>query len=351
MDIDFNNIDIKKSINDLNKAFNDFRKNIEPLSKSLGEISKIIKDLKENNNLEVENHIKNIKTLIIPDVHCRDFYKEPLMYILEQSHDVNVVFLGDYLDGYSHEWMEGMSGRFSCDYSRKGINNLKKIIELKKKYSERITLLLGNHDLTYIYGTKFCKCRTDYINWGEIYNLFKENIDLFKICHDEIINGKRIVYSHSGFNKMWENTIYKILNIEKTTDKDEPIECDILNDIFKKSVCYFYENENDGIRFMDEMFNILSDMSYLRGGWTCYGSIVWGDIRDFSDSYINEELSNEALFNDVIQICGHTQLTDKAITIRGKIYDLDVRECFYIDDKAVIKYYNTDKDVWYNEGK
>lgn len=349
MDIDFNKKDIEKSINDLNKAFNDFRKNVEPLSKSLSEINKIIKGIKKDNILKVENNIKNIKTLIIPDVHCRDFYKEPLMYVLEKLSDVNVVFLGDYLDGYSHEWMEGMSGRFSCDYSRKGIDNLKEIIELKKKYNERIILLLGNHDLTYIYGTKFCKCRTDYINWGEIYNLFKENIGLFKICHDEIINNKRIVYSHSGFNKMWENTIYEVLNIEKTTDKDEPINCDILNDLFIKSVEYHYEDEKEP-RY-DGMFDILSDMSYLRGGYTSYGSIVWGDIRDFSDTYINEELTNEALFNDVIQVVGHTQLENMAVSIRGKIFDLDVRQCFYIDDKAIIRYYNTDKNVWYNDGK
>ena len=342
MDIDFNYNDIKKSVNELNYSFDYFIKNVIKTSKTLTEISNIIDNFKKNNNSDLEMVIeKNIKTLIIPDVHCRDFYKEPLTYVLEQLPDVNVVFLGDYLDGYPHEWATSMSGRYSCDYQKRGIDNLKEIISLKKRHPERITLLLGNHDLTYIYGMKFCECRTDYINWGEILNLFKENIDLFKLCHDEIINNKRIVYSHSGFNKMWEETVCNIFNIKKDTDKDEPINCDEINIRFRESVKFYYENSDGQLMHEDEMYDVLSDMSYLRGGWTSYGSIVWGDIRDFSDSYIDEKLINETLFNDVIQIVGHTQLNDKAVSIRGKIFDLDVRQCFYIDDKANVRYYNT----------
>ena len=342
MDIDFNNDDIKKSLNDLSNSFKCFNENVIKTTKTLTEISNIINNLKKNNNSDLEMVIeKNIKTLIIPDVHCRDFYKDPLMYVLEQLPDVNIVFLGDYLDGYPYEWMEGMSGRYSCDYQKKGVENLKEIISLKKRYPERITLLLGNHDLTYIYGKKFCECRTDYINWCEILNLFKENIDLFKLCHDEIINDKRIVYSHSGFNKMWEETMCHVLNIKKDTDKDEPINCDEINIRFHESVKFYYEDDNKQFMHKDEIYDVLSDISYLRGGWTSYGSIVWGDIRDFSDSYIDEKLINETLFNDVIQIVGHTQLNDKAVSIRGKIFDLDVRQCFYIDDKANVRYYNT----------
>ena len=41
------------------------------------------------------------KVLIIPDVHCRDFYIEPLEKYFKEVD--KVVFLGDYLDPYYYE--------------------------------------------------------------------------------------------------------------------------------------------------------------------------------------------------------------------------------------------------------
>lgn len=77
------------------------------------------------------------KIIIVPDVHGRTFWK----LAKEKINEVDrTVFLGDYLDPYPFE-------RIS---SREAIEELKEIIDLKKKFPEKVILLIGNHDLNYM---------------------------------------------------------------------------------------------------------------------------------------------------------------------------------------------------------
>ena len=46
---------------------------------------------------------KGIKILIIPDVHGRDFWKEPVTRTLQET-DARICFLGDYHDPYPQEF-------------------------------------------------------------------------------------------------------------------------------------------------------------------------------------------------------------------------------------------------------
>ena len=71
---------------------------------------------------------ENLEILIIPDVHGRDFWREPVKDVLENS-DKPVIFLGDYLDPYSYEW-EGTG----VDCQEYCVEVFKDILELKKKY-------------------------------------------------------------------------------------------------------------------------------------------------------------------------------------------------------------------------
>lgn len=70
------------------------------------------------------------KVYILPDIHCRSFYKP----ILEVK-DSPVVFLGDYMDMYHFE--DGLS-------DEQGLENLKEIIDYARNNSN-VTLLAGNH--------------------------------------------------------------------------------------------------------------------------------------------------------------------------------------------------------------
>lgn len=85
---------------------------------------------------------KNVKVLIIPDVHGREFWREPVKYVLENT-DAHIVFLGDYLDCYPYEFENGF------DFKEHAISNFSEIISLKKENQGRITLLLGNHKVKF----------------------------------------------------------------------------------------------------------------------------------------------------------------------------------------------------------
>lgn len=87
---------------------------------------------------------KKFKILVIPDVHGREFWREPVKYTLENP-DARIVFLGDYLDCYSHEFDE------SVDYEQQAIERFKEIIELKKQHINKIRLLLGNHKENFVF--------------------------------------------------------------------------------------------------------------------------------------------------------------------------------------------------------
>ena len=85
------------------------------------------------------------KILIIPDVHGRDFWREPVKQELNNS-ETSIIFLGDYNDCYPHEW----EPNFDC--KQHSVDNFKEIIELKRQKPDRITLLLGKHDCGYAIG-------------------------------------------------------------------------------------------------------------------------------------------------------------------------------------------------------
>lgn len=89
--------------------------------------------------------MKDIKVLIVSDVHGRDFWREPVKYVLENM-GAHIVFLGDYTDCYPHEW-EGTG----INPQEHAIEIFKQVIDTKKLYPERVTLLIGNHKVQFVF--------------------------------------------------------------------------------------------------------------------------------------------------------------------------------------------------------
>lgn len=216
------------------------------------------------------------KILIVPDVHGRKFWHKAEEMIDEVD---QVVFLGDYLDPYPHEGI-------TFDDS---IKELGSILDFKEKYSDKVTLLVGNHDMHYIV-KEFMDCsRLNRYHRLAMHDFFMNNIDKFQlIC---IMNG--YLFSHAGvyleWTKKYEITFKELLDFKS---------------------------------FLEKRWQTLEDVSYTRGGWDKVGSCVWADIR--------ESVQNElpAVFNK--QIVGHTQMESKPY-ITTKIACLDVRKCFILD--------------------
>ena len=226
--------------------------------------------------------------IIIPDVHGRVFWKE----IVKNSED-KIIFLGDYVDPYPGENIS-LTG---------ALDNLSEIIDYKKSNPSKVILLLGNHDFMYMDSehNKY-SCRHDFENEPKITKLLMGNRDLFQMDYSIEVKNKLYIFSHAGILKPW---IEKYKNLFG----EFPGSLDKINELYKK--------------WDPEFISSLLEISYYRGGWSDFGSMIWSDVREHLVSC--EE--------NVYQIFGHTQLKDKPI-IEKHFADLDCRRPFFFDEKT-----------------
>ena len=145
------------------------------------------------------------RILVVPDVHGRLFWKEPVERYVEVAD--RIVFLGDYLDPYRDE--DGLADDI--------YENLMEIVELKRRHRDKVVLLKGNHDQHY-YSRLFNELaggtRQDVWNWERYHSVFADNRDLFKIVHAEDVGGRTYVFSHAGLTLYWlkkvNDTIWRL---------------------------------------------------------------------------------------------------------------------------------------------
>jgi len=224
---------------------------------------------------------KNMRYILIPDVHGRDFWRTAVEN--RQKDDV-VVFLGDYVDPYPDENISNESA----------FRGLEDIIVLKKSDPEHIVLLLGNHDMGYLVGTDFCPSRHWDAGHESLHKLFIDYLDCFSISH----MAGDILVSHAGVYPKW----LSYCNL----DLAEFIE---FNDLLHNPEAH------------NTIFNDLFHVDMWRGGWSAAGSPVWADIRCASNEYNL----------DMEQIVGHTQLEKDPIRI-GNMICIDCRRAFLLED-------------------
>lgn len=257
---------------------------------------------------------KNIKLAIVPDVHARDFWREPVKEILKDT-DAHIVFLGDYVDPYPFEWEHKEP---KVNYKQKVVDTLKEIISLKEKYSDRITLLLGNHDCSYAYSTYVCDCRRDNKRAEEIRKLFRDNYKLFDIAYETTINEKHFVLSHAGILKGW------LKDWGYPMDQEINI-VDYLNNLNQTSL---------GSKDPSDMSfcHALAQCDFWRGGYEDFGSIVWSDIRNIVQQ-------KRELYPEGLHIVGHT-MTDGEPIITNEIALIDCQKVFAIDNEGNLKEYS-----------
>ena len=249
------------------------------------------------------------KIAILPDIHGRQFWKT----VKEHADDFDkIVFLGDYVSPYPSE---DISNEQALDVFRE-------VLDFKKEKPEKVILLIGNHDLSY-YNIDICECRTDYVNWNKLNKLYLENNKLFDIAWETEINGKRYFFSHSGVRKGWLNCISGGIWFDWDNVNELP-PAEMFNDAFH--LAYNVDlKDQEKIRTLRRDFeHLIGVYSTYRGwgGWD-YGSIVWADIREY----------NEPEFDDVVFVCGHTQLENEPI-IKGWVMDLDCRKPFVLDTET-----------------
>ena len=214
-----------------------------------------------------------MKILINPDIHGRVFWK----YSIEHKDEFDkIIFLGDYLDAYSP------------DLLLKEEDNFKEIIQFKKNNSDKVILLLGNHDCHYINDKIYEASRYNSFKHDSYQKLFLDNIDLFQLIYIY----DKYLFSHAGVYQKW-------MDLNKLTLKDL-LDCDL-----------------------DKLSKSLNWIDYFRGGFYDVGSCIWADIRDSG---------TEKLLKGYYHIFGHTQLKFNLST--SELSCLDCRVPFSLDSET-----------------
>ena len=248
------------------------------------------------------------RIMVVPDVHGRTFWKEPVMKYLDEVD--RIVFLGDYLDPYPNEENKSHEALFQ---------NMMEIIELKQSNEDKVVLLKGNHDQHYS-SKRFRDLaggtRMDEQNWDTYHKMFNEYKKMFKIAHMETINGVPYVFSHAGMTLYW---LFKVnINVWQFPDNQvlvsDPNIIDSVN---------LLDDEQQG----QDMLAIIGNCRSLFGEQT--GSVLWADIEEH---HIPDAPKAYGL-NQVFQVFGHTMLNGSYDKLEYKNLALiDSQQCFIIDE-------------------
>lgn len=254
----------------------------------------------------------NIKWLIIPDIHGREFWKKPVVDVLSDT-SANIVFLGDYHDPYPQEF------NYDEDCVSRSVDNFQEIIDLKKQFSDRVTLLIGNHDCGYTIGDNICSSRMDRRHRRQLEKMFDENRELFQLTKETYIADRHIIFSHAGILKGWVESVWGAEECSEPT----------FNVVDQLNQAWWEDQYG--------VLNALGHYDRYRGwGGYEYGSPVWSDIR----SWIRITPEETYGYN----IVGHTQL-DNVPVVFDTIADVDLRRAFLLDDQGRLCDYDSGEEA------
>ena len=252
-----------------------------------------------------------MKILIIGDIHGREFWEEAVEKYGKECD--KIIMLGDIVDPYSHE-----------GYTRKqAIKTLEKVIEFKLNNREKTVLLIGNHDAHYFIKSFPRSSRYDSSNAYKLREIYSKSKGLFKLAHEETINGKRYLFTHAGLMNSW------VKRNEKVIGEPTPESLNRLIDVPR------------GVAALAEMSRYRTWIGEKTG------SILWSDVREKIDD--KSEIDNIVPDDDSIvemydyQIFGHTQLTDKPI-ITDKWACIDCRKAFILDEDGTLTSVTEEKE-------
>jgi hypothetical protein len=163
------------------------------------------------------------------------------------------IFTGDYVDSWS-----------ALDNTI--IEQLNYIIKLKQKYPSHVVLLIGNHDLQYMFEGEFrCSGYREHL-FTQLNKIYNDNIHLFQPCYKYA----DYLWTHAGISgEFYERYI-------------KGIKCPYIEQI----ICSEYKNHNSHI----------FDVGFTRGGANELGGIFWADICE----------TKHDLVDGLNQVIGHS---------------------------------------------
>ena len=243
-----------------------------------------------------------IKILAVGDLHGKSCWQ-----VIDFSQYDKVVFMGDYVDSTSHS-------------DEEILDNLSAVVAVKEQFPEKVVLLLGNHDIQYLYYPEY-RCsgfrRSMQITLTELFNRHRH---LFQIGYQT----SNYLFSHAGLSRPWYDRFITLLNKIP------------LGEMSPRS------NLAALLNSLDQTWHrrLLHEVGVIRGGSKEFGGVTWAD---------KEELRNHPL-EGYHQIVGHNPVPyiealsfndDTSITF---VDVLGIQESYF---EINIKW---DKDVISSEG-
>ena len=196
-----------------------------------------------------------MKIMAIGDIHGRTKWKKANTEGVDK-----VIFIGDYVDSFdeSNELM---------------VSNLREIIELKKAEPDKYVLILGNHDIQYLYYPDYrCSGFRAEIQI-DLTELFRTNRDLFQVAYQV----GDYLFTHAGVCKDW---YIEFMPFMKDMEGEM---ADILNTLHHDR----------------EAQKVLFKAGYMRSKNYGAGGIVWADKNETIDDMVY----------GLHQIVGHTRVS------------------------------------------
>jgi hypothetical protein len=227
-----------------------------------------------------------LKTITISDLHGKSNWRD----INPDNYD-KIIFLGDYMDAPYRKIGDVKSGdalndRVLVDEKRgrthaELLYNLNGIINFKDEYPDKVVLLVGNHELPYIYYLRNKSLYNQVMCSGHRYTMapqvsimINDNFNKFQMMYQI----KNVLWSHAGLTQEAYNAYFK----SRIGDR-----FDILVEEINK---LFILNDLD-----------LHIIPEIRGGYHKHGSITWADRREWNAKTYKLPF---------MQIVGHTPCHD-----------------------------------------
>lgn len=202
-----------------------------------------------------------MKIITIGDIHGRPFWKN-----IDPTKYDKVIFTGDFVDSHKYS-------------NEEILENFMAIIDLKKDFPEKVVLILGNHDLQYMWDYRTFGCsgfRSEL--YHDLHDLFNNNRDLFQVAF-QIGNH---IWTHAGISKGWYNFnkgfIEHYLEMFKPDENRSIDGLEIVKELNLADVLNIILWTKDN--------HLLHQVSDYRGGVYQYGGITWADRRETMNGYL-----------------------------------------------------------------
>lgn len=214
------------------------------------------------------------RIIAVGDLHGKDCWKK----INPDNYD-RIIFMGDYVDSNSIA-------------PKKILANLKDLIEFKSKHEDKVTLLLGNHDIQYCEYPNYRTMQFHKRMQPQYTHIFNQNIELFQVATQE----GDYLFTHAGLSDSFAR--YYLADYYDRIIQNKIYPATLLNRIQRS----FYRE-------------VLHTVSEHRGGCEAFGGITWADYQETSKD----------LLPGYHQVVGHTRMK--------KITKVEEKDCSitYID--------------------